>query len=350
MNQVSCQACSRSITAAEAFEVNGKICCGPCAESEAQLAKVSGQPVDVSRYVDKSICARCNTYIGQGGGVAVGTVRLCFPCSQLVENCPYPQWLKLSLAAMLLLLVFALSHGRKYFQAGMNLYRGEQLVERGDYQKALPYLTATLKIAANSDKGALLAAKAAILSGDMQVASQALEGHNGGRFDDAGKPDFQEVNRLWTNANAAFAKLEQAAKLDEQDGNEVAASKLAHEAAAMYPQFSQMTMVVDHYDEGVAFVNKDYDQFYALAEKDWKVMPVASSAAAYSSALACKYAITGDVSYRQRSEEMLAKAKELAKDNKQARSSPRRSSIRNSAMSRARQSELRQTCSLSQAR
>ena len=35
-----------------------------------------------------------------------------------------------------------------------------------------------------------------------------------------------------------------------------------------------------------------------------------------SSALACKYAASGDTTFRQRSEEMLAKAKELTKGDK----------------------------------
>jgi len=82
----------------------------------------------------------------------------------MVQNWPYPQWLKLSLAGLLLLLAFALLHGRKYFQAGKDLYRGEQLVEKGRFQEALPYLKATMKLAPNSDKGALLTAKAALLS------------------------------------------------------------------------------------------------------------------------------------------------------------------------------------------
>ena len=318
MSQVSCGECSKFVSAGEAYELNGKAYCGPCVQAAAERAKAAGQPVSVSRYVDKSICARCNTYVGEGGGIALGDARLCLACSERVQDWPYPQWLKLSLAGLLLLLAFALVHGRKYFQAGKDLYRGEQLVEKGKYQDALPYLKATMKLAPNSDKGALLTAKAALLSGDVQTAAQVLEGHDNGRFENADKPEFQEVKRLWTNANTALDKLEKAAKLEAQDGSEVEAAKLAHEAAAIYPHLPHLNILLDEYDEGVAFVNKDYDRFVALAERDWNLLPGSRTAAMASTALACKYAVSGDATYRQRSEEMLAKAKELAKGDKES--------------------------------
>lgn len=35
-----------------------------------ERAKAAGQPAQFTRYVDKCICTRCNTCIGEGGGVA----------------------------------------------------------------------------------------------------------------------------------------------------------------------------------------------------------------------------------------------------------------------------------------
>jgi tetratricopeptide (TPR) repeat protein len=318
MGQVTCQECSRGVSTAEAYELNRKVYCATCVQAAAQRAKDAGQSVEVTRYVDKSICGRCNTYVGEGGGVVVGSVRLCLPCSELVKDWPYPQWLKLSLAGLLLLLVFALFHGRKYFQAGKDLYRGEQLVEKGQYEQALPYLKAMLKIAPDSDKGALLAAKAALLIGDVQTASQALEGHEGGHFEKGDAPEFQEVNAIWKRATSALDNLDKASKLEEQDGNEAEAAKLVHSAATLYPQLPHMDILVDRYDAGVAFARKDFDTFLALAEKDWKLWPATVTAGELSSALACKYVLTGNSSYRQQSEDMLAKAKEMSAGNKEA--------------------------------
>lgn len=66
------------------------------------------------------------------------------------------------------------------------------------------------------------------------------------------------------------------------------------------------------------FANKNYARFLVRAEKDRNAFPGAATAAMLASALACKYAVTDDPSFRQRSEDMLAKAKDLAKHDKQS--------------------------------
>jgi hypothetical protein len=55
-----------------------------------------------------------------------------------------------------------------------------------------------------------------------------------------------------------------------------------------------------------------------LAEKHWDTLRTPRTAATLSSALACKFATTGDPAFPQRSEELLAKAKELTGDDKDA--------------------------------
>ena len=109
---------------------------------------------------------------------------------------------------------------------------GEHLVKQGRYTSALPHLQETLRIAPASDKAALLAAKAALLSGDVASANQALQGHNGGRFENAEKPEFKEVDNLWNRATSALMKAQRGEKLEEQDGKEIEAAQLMHEAAS----------------------------------------------------------------------------------------------------------------------
>jgi hypothetical protein len=266
--------------------------------------------------INKSICARCNTYIGSStDAVQIGSLRFCAACGPLIKDWDYPQWLKMSLAALLLLLVVALAHGRKYFHAGREMYIGERLVTKGRYAEALPHLQETLRIAPASDKAVLLAAKAALLSGDVASAAKALQGHNGGYFEDANKPEFREVDSLWKRASGALEKADQANKLEQQDGKEMEAARLMHEAATMYPELPGLAFAAESFEEGVAFVRKDYDAFLAIAQKQWKEHAIAQTAAALASALACKFAITGDSSYRQQSEEMLEKARQLAQGN-----------------------------------
>ena len=183
---------------------------------------------------------------------------------------------------------------------------------------ALPHVQETLRIAPRSDKAVLLAAKAALLSGDFDSADKALQGHDGGHFEDADKPEFREVQALWNRASGALTKATQAAKLEDQDGKEIEAARLMHEAATAYPEMPDLEFVAEFYDEGVAFVKKDYDAFVAIAEKQWKEHPQANTAASLASALACRYATTGDIAYRQRSEAMLEKSRQMAAGNPEA--------------------------------
>jgi hypothetical protein len=269
--------------------------------------------------ISKSICARCNTYIGSSSdAVQIGNLRFCAACGPLIKDWDYPQWLKVSLAALLLLLVASLVHGRKYFHAGREMYVGERLVAARHYAEAVPHLQETVRIAPASDKAVLLLAKAALLSGDAESAAKALEGHNSGYFEDAGKPEFQEVDALWKRATGALKKADQASKLAAQDGKEVDAAQLMHAAAAEYPEMPGLAMAAEYYDSGVAFARKDYDTFLAITKRQWTDHPSSEDAARVSGALACKYAVTGDTTYRQQAEEMLAKAQQMAQGNPEA--------------------------------
>jgi hypothetical protein len=198
------------------------------------------------------------------------------------------------------------------------MYVGERLVAKRQYAQALPHLQETLRIAPNSDKAVLLTAKAALLSGDVDSADKALQAHSGGHFEDANNADFREVESLWNRATGALNKAGQAAKLEEEDGKEVEAARLMHEAAAAYPELPGLATAAEYYDSGAAFARKDYDTFVAISRKEWKERPTAAMAAGLASALACKYAVTGDASFRQESEEMLAKAQQLAQGDSEA--------------------------------
>src|SRR6185369_13287446 len=254
--------------------------------------------------------ARCGALIADGYVPVAGRASFCSSCRTLVEAWPYPQWLKLGLVGLLVLLGVALVHGEKYFRAGRTMYKGERLVEEKRYAEALPYLKETLKIAPRSDKAVLLTAKAALLTGDMQTAGAAFDGHDSGKFENGKDAEFLEVSAIWNRAVDAMKKAQAAGKLAV---HEAEAARMMHEAAAQYPEMPSLRIAADSYDGGVAFEQKDYDTFLAISEKAWKEHADANSASGMASALGCKYAVTGDESFRQRSEEMLQRAFEMAK-------------------------------------
>jgi hypothetical protein len=318
MSDASCSGCGTATPMNSLYDLNGKAFCAACVKPAIESAKASGQPTSVFPLVDKLLCARCNSYLSEGAAfVQSGHLRFCEPCGARVKDWKYPQWLRLSFAGLLLLLVVALAHGSKFFTAGKSLYVGDRLVAERKYAEALPYLEKTVSIAPASDKAVLLAAKAALLSGRPDLAGKALHGHNNGYFEDASKPEFQEVNTLWNRASKAFDEVEKAQKLEIVEGHEAEAAQLVHAAAADYPQYPHIDLAMNAYDGGVAFAKKDYDTFLSLANKNWDLLQSASTALSMASALDCKYAITGDAQYRQRSEDMMATARKMAAGDKE---------------------------------
>ena len=321
MRQGTCVGCGLTTSIRSFYSFEGKTYCEPCVWKASREAKENGRPGEYTSVPDNSVCARCGAENPDSEFPLVAGAPLCPQCGGRVTDWPYPSWLKISLAFLLLLLAAALVHGRRYFRAGSDMYKGERLVRDGRFADAVPYLQRTVAVAPESDKGVLLLAKAAILTGDLAVAEKALQGHSQGHFDDADNDDFREVDALWNKALAAFDKAGKAAKLAQQDGKGVEAARLMHEAAREYPQAAALAQSAEYLDEGAAFERKDYDGFLAISQDLWKRFPDAQTAGGVASALACKYAVTGEPQYDEQAEEMLQKAQELAANDPQQQKS-----------------------------
>ncbi len=195
------------------------------------------------------------------------------------------------------------------------MYRGERLVKQAKYGEAVPHLQEAVRIAPGSDKAVLLLAKAALKIGDMQTAAKALQGHEDGRFENGQDADFLELKALWDRATGAAKKANEAGKLAQEGGKDVQAAKLFREAAAEYPESKEMAAAVSYFDEGAAFEQKDYDKFLALAQEVFAKTPSASNAATIASAWACKYAVSGNVQFKDEAEQFLTKAQQMAQSD-----------------------------------
>ena len=319
MSEATCSTCGLTAPVRSLFDLNGQTYCQNCVRAASENARRSGQPSAYMPLINRSICARCNAFMGNDStSVQIGSARFCSSCASQIKDWDYPAWLKMSLAAVLLLLVVALAHGRKYFRAGRAMYIGERLVERQKYADALPYLKETLAIAPNSDKASLLAAKAALMIGDVESADKALHQHDGGHYEDGQSAQFVEVNSLWDRANEALKKAGDAGKLASQDGKSAQAAKLMHEAAALYPQLPGLAFAAESLDGGAAFERGDFDSFLAISQNMWKEHNGADTAAQLASAFACKYAVSGVADFRGQAVEMLDKARQLAQGDAEA--------------------------------
>lgn len=313
MSEATCSACGLTAPVRSLFDLNGQTYCQNCVRAASENARRSGQPSAFMPLINRSICARCNTFMGSdAASVQIGSARFCGNCATQIKDWDYPVWLKLGLASVLLLLVVALAHGRKYFHAGRAMYIGEHLVAQQKYADALPYLKETLSIAPSSDKASLLAAKSALMIGDVQSAEKALMGHDGGHYENGQDAQFLEVNAFWDRANEALKKASEAAKLAQQDGKSAEAAKLMHQAVALYPQMPGLDFAAESLDAGAAYERADFDSFVRISANQWKEQPSSFTAAQLSSAFACKYALTGTSDFRSQSEAMLDKARQLA--------------------------------------
>lgn len=320
MREGTCCGCGLTAPIGSFYSISGKLYCEPCSWKEERAAAERGEHLEKVSVVDGSSCARCHARAEETGSAHFPVFKgipLCQNCQQQIQNWPYPVWLKASLAGMLILLAFALVHGRKYFQAGRLMYAGERLVEQGKYKEAVPLLKEADELAPQSDKASLLLAKAALLIGDGLTAQKALQGHAAGHYETS--DEFREVSALWNRATDALDKAQKASELAGQPGKSEEAEALMRQAAAEYSEMPQLAAAIPYFEAGSAFERRDYDRFLAIAEGIWKVQPASTGAASQlAGALACKYALTGDPSFRTRSEEMMEKARQFSQGDKAA--------------------------------
>ena len=316
MRQVNCSRCKASFPLRSTLSLNGQTYCETCAPTIASESKQVGQAAVFTRNIDGSLCALCGKENPSGSDFPFRKkLPFCEKCGPLVERWPYPLWLKLSLAGLVLLLAASLLHGRTYFHAGSEMYRGEKLVNQAKYAEAVPHLKEAVRIAPGSDKAVLLLAKAALKIGDMETAEKALQGHDGGHFENGQDQDVLELKALWDRATGAAKKANEASKLALEGGKDVEAAKLFRAAAAQYPESKEIAAAVPYFDEGAAFEQKNYDRFLSLAQEVFAKKPNATNAATIASAWACKYAVSGDAQFKDEAEQFLLKAQQMAQSD-----------------------------------
>jgi hypothetical protein len=295
--------------------LTGKPICVPCAEAKAQEAKAGGSNLEFAGIIDPTICGLCKTDYGSSELPFIGGIPVCANCARGLYERPYPGWLKLAMAGLLLLLAGSLWRGVPYFIAGRHLVLAERAMDRNDYKTARVHFAEVLKVSPTEQEVLLLGAKANLMTGDAEGAQKFLKQRGGYKSSDL----FTEVDGMWNRAVDAYDKAVKAKKLYESRQEDEAA-RLMREASSEYPQSEDLALSALNLELGVAFNHKDYDTFLRLSEAVLARAPGDPMAAGgVASALACKYAVTGDPEYRKQAEQMLEKAKVLAQQSPQAK-------------------------------
>ncbi|HWR16974.1 MAG TPA: hypothetical protein VN577_19250 [Terriglobales bacterium] len=311
MRRATCATCATEQPIGQMNEFAGKIYCPTCASNAAEAAKQG----EIHSIIDPTICANCSTDWGSSELPKVGGLPFCPTCREKVYNYPFPNWLKAGLALALVLLVVALANGAKYFRLGKNLYRGESQLKARNYPEAIRLLTPVAEAAPECEKCVLLLAKSYLLAGQPEQAWAAAKKHHDGQFDNSEL--FDEVKPLFDRFMTAFEEVESAQKKYIEEHNEEEAMQLLDKAIKDYPEWQVPREQKKVFEVGLAFDHKDYDKFLSLAQESYRTKPDSMSTAQVASALACKYAVTGEPQFRTDAEQMLAKARDLATDDTQ---------------------------------
>ena len=310
MRQGKCSTCGATPALSTMFHDGQQAYCAACAHRLSAAAAENKQNLQLGQVLDPTICYKCKADNGSTDFSLVGGVPYCATCREALYNRAFPKWLTLTLAGMLLLLVYSYGHGARYFRAGRALYKGEKLIAQRKFAEAAPVLDAALQVAPDCEKCILLFAKAKILSGHPAPAFDRIRRHKNGNF---GTNELaSEVRNLVKRVKRASDKAQEVNKLVEQN-RYAEAGKLAREAQQIYPEDPSWQRAILSLEIGDAFERKDYDTFLALAQKVFELEPGSSLAAAQvASALACKFAVTNDPAWRARAEEALEKARQLS--------------------------------------
>jgi len=305
MRSQACCSCGLKLPLNSLFEINQQVYCEKCADQTVSSLQEAKAEFDIARVVDPSICSKCEGDAGSGEFGRVGGAPYCPACTESIYNVRYPAWLMASMAGVLVLLALSLAHGMKYFKAARDFYRAEHLVEQKQYREAVPMLQSVVALAPDCEKCILTLAKAGIFAGMPGEAWEAVEKHNGGKF-------TEKHGALWDEVSEAFKRVDRASELvAAANSAESAAAALdqVRQARSVYPEWQYLAEAEQELQSGVAFEMRDYDRFLALEEERLKKDPDSPmNLGGMASALACKYAVTGDDQYKTRAEEMLQRA------------------------------------------
>jgi len=307
MQSRQCLDCEKTVPAAATFNVNGRVLCTPCADKKVVELKAAKGPIEVLRGNDPTICFKCGADFGSTELPLLAGVHACESCRQQMLNFQYPAWLKIAFASLVLLLAISLVHGRSYFAAGRSYYRAKKLLESGAAKEAVPYFQQALESGTTSPDVLQNTALAYLRAGMPQQAYKVVEGRTFEKTD-----LFRVVEAEFNRFAQASAKADTAAQMYKEKKYQEAAKNM-HEAAAAYPVFPGFTEAANRLDYSVLFDARDYDGMVTLSEKLWSRHQSYESAAGLAGAYACRYAVTGDDSVKQKAMEMMDKARSLAK-------------------------------------
>ena len=263
MNKVRCEGCAKELPMSDSLRLGEKILCHPC------LEKVLREQRDPHNFfhaqTDPTICTRCGRDNMSAPWPLVGGAPFCEPCIALLRNRPFPSWIKVFFAIVAFLVVGSLVWNWRFIRAYADMRGVLKAMEQKDIEKAAELMHA--------------------------VAVYVPE-----------KREFQALDDFYRGL-----------VLLKQDKCKEALAVLERSQSRL-PAGANVDTMILWARAGACFDSKDYDGFLEAANEYLKQRPGDFIAIGQvSSAYACKYAATGDESFKQESLKFLDQARAAAK-------------------------------------
>jgi len=269
VNHVLCDQCGHEFAMNDTIRLHGRPVCIQCAEKTlAGGVKVPKEAVEIQ--IDPTVCRNCGFDNGAVPLEKLAGLPACNPCIHAFRHRPFPGWIKGAAVSLILLVIFALWWNGRFYLA----------------------------------------------YGEMRAAFRAW---GEGNVPSAAALMGRAADRVPENADLrAFADFFRGAELLQADKSAEAIECLQKCQSRIPPEAGVAELIL-HATMGKCYDEQDYDGFLKAAQEVDKRSPGRPmTRAGVASAYACKYAVTGDDAFKQKSLEALGQAKQMPADPERA--------------------------------
>lgn len=230
---------------------------------------------------------------------------VCPACEQALKHRPFPGWVKLSFLGILVLMCIGMVHNWRFFQGYFENQQAQKALRAKDVVRAADLFGQAHNHVPESQD---ISVNALFFGGLKRMGDgNFAEGVAWLRQCQAQDPSERDAIEEYIEVGLIQDLMEQK-KYDE-------AGRVAKQRKAKRPAKKDTDELLSAIQIAKTFDAKDYDGFFVAAQEQAARDPNSSMASAQvASALACKYAVTGDDELKRRCLEQLEKARALAKD------------------------------------
>jgi hypothetical protein len=254
---VDCQGCGQHFPLAETAMVKERYLCKECTKKAVEAKDATWE--EVGRNVDATLCFRCKKDNGEHEFEKVAGLGACPECTKFLRNRPFPNWVKMAMAGMLLLALAAGLYNWRFADAYIDLKAGRAAADEGEFDRASLLMES--------------AARSVPESQDLKVLSHFYKGL-----------DLYKQEK----GGAAYAEFSICCEME--------------------PQAKSFVVMRDRAAQSKAFDEKNYEEFLRLTLAEANRPGAVDVGGMLASAYACMYASTHQEQYKASALENLKKA------------------------------------------